>query len=47
MINIRYVTDTKDRRVIRDKLSKLILSEIEKSKGITIASGSIDITLKK
>jgi len=46
-LNIRYVTDTKDRRVIRDKLSKLILSEIEKSKNIRIASENIDINLKK
>jgi small-conductance mechanosensitive channel len=46
-LNIRYVTDTKERRVIRDKLSKLILNEIEKSKNITIASENIDVNLKK
>jgi len=46
-LNIRYVTDTKGRRTIRDKLSKLILSEIEKSKNVTIASENIDVNLKK
>jgi small-conductance mechanosensitive channel len=46
-LNIRYVTETKERRVIRDTLSKLILSEIEKSKNITIASENIDVNLKK
>ena len=46
-LNIRYVTDTKERRVIRDKLSKLILSEIEKSKSIRIASENIDVNWKK
>jgi len=46
-LNIRYVTDTKERRIIRDKLSKLILSEIEKSKNIKIASENIDVNLKK
>ena len=46
-LNIRYVTDTKERRIIRDKLSKLILSEIEKSKNIIIASENIDVTIKK
>ena len=46
-LNIRYVTDTKERRIIRDRLSKLILIEIGKSKNITIASETIDVTLKK
>jgi len=46
-LNIRYVTDTKERRAIRDTLSKLILSEIEKSKKITIASENIDVNLKR
>jgi len=46
-LNIRYVTDTKERRIIRDKLSKLILSEIEKSKNIKIASENVDVTLRK
>jgi len=46
-LNIRYVTDTKERRIIRDRLSKLILGEIEKAKNITIASENIDVSLKK
>lgn len=45
--NIRYVTDTRERRVWRDKLSRLLLSEIEKSKKIKIASENIDVTLRQ
>ena len=46
-LNIRYVTETKERRIIKNNLSKLILNEIEKSKNIKIASENIDINLKK
>lgn len=46
-LNIRYVTNAKERRDIRDRLSKLILNEIEKSKNIKIASENIDVNLKK
>jgi len=46
-LNIRYVTETKERRIIKNNLSKLILKEIEKSKDIIIASENIDINLKK
>ena len=45
--NIRYVTDTRERRIIRDKLSRLIWDELEKSKDIKIASENIDVMLKK
>jgi len=45
--NIRYVTDTRDRRILCDKISKLLLAEIEKSKNIKIASENVDVTLRK
>jgi small-conductance mechanosensitive channel len=41
---IRYVTEVRQRRIIHDKLSRLILSEIEKSEKIKIASATIDVT---
>jgi len=40
--NIRYVTDTRERRIIRDRLSRLIWDELEKSKDIKIASETAD-----
>ena len=43
--NIRYVTYSKERRDLRDKLSRLILSEIEKAEDIKIASESTDINI--
>ena len=45
--NIRYVTDTRDRRILRNKISKLLLAEVEKSKNIKIASENVDVTLRK
>lgn len=46
-LNIRYVTETKERRVLHDHLSRLILSEFEKYQNIRIASENIDVNLKK
>jgi len=46
-LTIRYVTDTKNRRELRDKINRLILTLIEESKDITIASENVDIYLKK
>ena len=45
--NIRCVTDTRERRIIRDKLNRLIWEELEKSQDIKIASENIDVMLKK
>lgn len=42
-LSVRYVTETRRRRIIHDKLSQLILTEIQKSKKIKIASQTIDI----
>jgi small-conductance mechanosensitive channel len=46
-LTIRYVTDTKNRRELRDKINRLILTLIEDSKDITIASENVDVYLKK
>ena len=41
---IRYVTEVRNRRVLHDQLSRLILSELSKSDRIKIASATINIT---
>ncbi len=41
---IRYVTEVRQRRVLHDKLSRLILAEIESSGKIKISSATINIT---
>lgn len=42
--NIRYIAEARNRRELHNKLSRLILAEIQASKNIEIASESIDIT---
>ncbi|MGC9514188.1 mechanosensitive ion channel family protein [Methanocrinis sp.] len=41
--NIRYMTAVRDRRMTKNKLSRLILDEIEKADNIKLASTTIDI----
>jgi small-conductance mechanosensitive channel len=41
--HIRYITDVRRRRVIRNKLGQLILEEIRKSDKVKIASATVDI----
>jgi small-conductance mechanosensitive channel len=41
---IRYVTEVRSRRTLHDRLSRIILSELEKSDKIKIASATINIT---
>jgi small-conductance mechanosensitive channel len=41
---IRYVTEVRNRRVLHNQLSRLILSELSKSDKIKIASATINIT---
>jgi len=41
---IRYVTEVRNRRALHDRLSRIILSELEKSDKIRIASATINIT---
>jgi small-conductance mechanosensitive channel len=42
--DIRYVTEVRHRRALHDKLSRMILAEIEKSEKIKIASATLNIT---
>jgi small-conductance mechanosensitive channel len=41
--NIRYLTDVRQRRVVRSTLSQMILEEIQKSEKVKIASTTLDI----
>jgi len=41
---IRYVTEVRQRRTLHDRLSRMILSEIEKYEKIKIASATMNIT---
>ncbi|MCP8309931.1 MAG: mechanosensitive ion channel family protein [Candidatus Methylarchaceae archaeon HK01M] len=41
--NIRYITEARERRSLQNKLSQIILDEIQKSKEIKIASTTLDI----
>jgi small-conductance mechanosensitive channel len=41
--NIRYITDVRQRRAVRNKLSQMILEEILKSENVKIASTTLDI----
>jgi small-conductance mechanosensitive channel len=43
--NVRYVTAVKDRRMVRNRLFSLILKELQGVKEITIASGTLTVTL--
>jgi small-conductance mechanosensitive channel len=42
--DIRYMAEVRQRRLLHDKLSRMILNEIEKSEKIKIASTTLDIT---
>jgi len=42
--NVRYISDVRDRRTLQHNLTKTILSEIQNSKNIKIASTTLDIT---
>jgi small-conductance mechanosensitive channel len=43
--NVRYVTSVKDRRTVRDRLFSRILKELQAVKEITIASGTLTVTV--
>ena len=47
MLDARYVTDTFTRRILRSRISELILSAIEKDDAITIASETVTVTTIK
>ena len=42
-VYIRYVVELRQRRFVKDKISRLILKEIEKSDNIKLASATVDI----
>jgi len=46
-MNIRYITEVRQRRILRDRLNRKLLSELEKVDNIKIASESIDIHVKE
>jgi len=46
-MNIRYITEVRQRRIVRDKLSRILLFELEKVDNIKIASENMDINIKE
>jgi small-conductance mechanosensitive channel len=42
--NVRYISDVRDRRTLQHTLSQTILTEIQSSENINIASITLDIT---
>jgi small-conductance mechanosensitive channel len=44
-LDARYITDARTRRILRSRLSELILAGIEKEDGITIASETMTVTM--
>jgi small-conductance mechanosensitive channel len=44
MLDMRYVTDVRNRRAARDRISRLLLEEVEKSDRITIASENMEVS---
>jgi len=45
-LNIRYLTLTRERRYLHDKLSRLILEDLQKDSKIKVASETMDITVR-
>ncbi|MCQ6962989.1 mechanosensitive ion channel domain-containing protein [Methanolobus chelungpuianus] len=45
-LSIRYITLARQRRYIHDRLSRLILEDLQKDDRITIASATMDITVR-
>ena len=46
-MNIRYITEVRERRIIRDRLNRKLLSELEQVENVKIASESTDIHIKE
>ena len=46
-MNIRYITEVRRRRELRDYLNRIILIELEQVDTIKIASESLDINIKE
>jgi small-conductance mechanosensitive channel len=45
--NIRYITEVRQRRIVKDRLNRRLLTELEKVENIKIASESMDIHIKE
>jgi len=45
--NIRYITEVRQRRIVKDRLNRKLLTELEKVENIKIASESMDIHVKE
>ena len=45
-MNIRYITEVRQRRIVRDRLNRKLLTELEKALNVKIASESLDIHVK-
>jgi small-conductance mechanosensitive channel len=43
-LHLRYVVPVRQRRIVRDRINRLIIDEVEKSEAVRIASESIDIS---
>ena len=46
-MNIRYITEVRRRRELKDRLNRIILTELEQVDNIKIASESMDINIKE
>jgi small-conductance mechanosensitive channel len=46
-LGIRYITETRQRRVISDKINRMLLETISKSDNIKIASATMDVTVRQ
>ena len=46
-MNIRYITEVRQRRIMKDRLNRTLLTELEKVDNIKIASESMDIHIKE
>jgi small-conductance mechanosensitive channel len=44
---IRYITEVRQRRTVKDRLNRRLLAELEKEKNIKIASENIDVSIKE
>ena len=45
MLRIRYVVDVRDRRLVRNQLSELVLDALRQTPGVTIASQTLTVTM--
>lgn len=46
LLSVRFVTYVRERRVVRARLSQLILEALEQEEGIEVASETMDVTVK-